>query len=168
MNSSIDSNSQIKKELDSLFTKASHYLSFRSRTKKEVFDNLKAFSEKSNFSDTDINTVIKTLEEKNYINDENFIREFVDSYSRNKPKSRFAIEFALLKKGVPRELTSEFFENFDIDEPSLAIRALSQKWRQFSQLDDRKKISKSTNFLRNRGFSYEVVKRAIEELDKKE
>ncbi|MBI5358118.1 RecX family transcriptional regulator [Candidatus Amesbacteria bacterium] len=120
---------------------AFHYLSFRSRSEKEMRDYLK----KKEI--LEIDETIEKLKELDFINDNKFIQEFVDSRSKNKPKGKKALMIELARKGIK-------VKELDVNEDELAKKALLKK----KTFRDRNQLQR---FLYSRGFSSSVIERAV-------
>ncbi len=156
---------ETKKEFSQLLNYAYRYLSYRMRTEYEVKKYLIQKAEKRGFSEEYIKEVLKRLIEDHYIDDDLFIEEYVNARSKAKPKSAFALTQELQQKGINREKIQEYFEVHSLDEYVLAKQALSKKWNIYLHLPRDKKIKKASDFLQRRGFSFDIVKKTIEELD---
>lgn len=121
-----------KSPLESAF----HFLSFRSRSEKEMRDylNKKEFHQ--------IDETIQKLKDLDFINDAKFAREFIAARSRNKPKGKKALAIELARKGIK-------LDNIEIDEKELAIKALEKK--------SFKSKEHMQRFLYSRGFSWDTI-----------
>lgn len=141
------------------------YLKFRPRTEREVQTYLEKKGEKFGWPHEVIEQTIICLKKQNLINDKHFISWLVDSRSRTKPKSAFALRSELFKLGIPKELLDEHFSTYETDESELAIQALRPKWRRFQTLESRDRFQKAAAFLSRRGFSFDLIKKAIRTLE---
>ncbi len=121
-----------KSPLESAF----HFLSFRSRSEKEMRDYL----QKKEF--LQIDETIEKLKSLDFINDSKFAQEFIAARSNNKPKGKKALTIELARKGIK-------VENIDIDEKELAAKAMSKK--------NFKSREQAQRFLYSRGFSWETI-----------
>lgn len=121
-----------KSSLESAF----HFLSFRSRSEKEMRDylNKKEFHQ--------IDETIQKLKDLDFINDAKFAQEFIESRSKNKPKGKKALTIELARKGIR-------IENIEIDEKELATKALEKK--------SFKSKEHMQRFLYSRGFSWDTI-----------
>lgn len=119
---------------------AFHFLSFRSRSEKEMRDFLKKKEV------LEIDETINKLKELGFIDDKKFVLEFVDSRSKNKPKGKKALTIELKRKGIE-------VENLDIDEDILAKEALGKK-----KFTDKMRAQR---FLYSRGFSWNTIERTL-------
>jgi regulatory protein len=91
------------------YYKAIKYLSNKSRCKKEVINYLKRF----NYDMEDINNTIKTLEEKNYLNEESYITAFINdqvNLSSNGPEK---IKNKLVNLGFSLDQITPVLDNID-------------------------------------------------------
>lgn len=123
-----------KSPLESAF----HFLSFRSRSEKEMLD----FLIKKDFETSEIAQTLLKLKELNFINDAKFAQEFIESRSKNKPKGKKALMIELARKGIR-------IENIEIDEKELATKALEKK--------SFKSKEHMQRFLYSRGFSWDTI-----------
>lgn len=123
-----------KTPLESAF----HFLSFRSRSEKEMRDYL----EKKQTSTPDVEATIDKLKELDFINDDKFAKEFIAARSHNKPKGKKALMIELARKGIR-------IENIEIDEKELAAKALEKK--------SFKSKEHMQRFLYSRGFSWDTI-----------
>jgi SOS response regulatory protein OraA/RecX len=88
------------------------------------------------------------------LNDKDFTKLYIETLVRNRPKSKFAIEFALKKKGVDLSIIEPILEKYD--DQSLAIKAVEPKIVKWQSFDNKKFNKKFMNFLVYRGFKYEI------------
>jgi len=144
------------------------FLKFRLRTKKEMIDYLYKKSIKHKWTEELIAEVITKLEAQDYINDKKFIEAFVDSRTRNKPKSQFVLTIELLRLGISKDLIDDYFSKNPADNEQLAVSALEKKYHLFKKLPYLKRKEKATRYLINRGFSFDDIRKAIDHLLGKE
>ncbi len=141
------------------------YLKFRFRTKKEVENYLHKKSQKYHLSGVVINGAIKELESQGLIDDKKFIEWLVEQRNRSKQKSRFALTQELLKFGINRDLINEYFDNHLFNEEELASGALLSHWQRWQYLPKKERFQKAVQFLMRRGFSFDVIKKTITNLE---
>ncbi|MCD4718442.1 MAG: recombination regulator RecX [Desulfobacula sp.] len=138
------------KSIKSPLNFAIKYLSYKPRTIHEMQKYIK----KKGFSEDIIEKVIATLLEKNYLNDKDFARLFIESKVRNKPKSKFALQYELKKKGISPSIIDAILEQYN--DQALALKAVTPKIKMWKNLDDEKFKKKMMNYLRYRGFNYDI------------
>ncbi|MBF0413619.1 MAG: regulatory protein RecX [Desulfamplus sp.] len=146
---------KIKKQTDSdkrvkSYQSAIRYLAPRARSVHEI----RQYLAKKGFDEEVIETTIEKLEQDNLLNDYEFASMFVEQRERFKPKSKFALAFELKKKGVEADIIESCV--MDIDENESAFSAVQPKIKLWQSYDDERLKKKVMNYLRNRGFSYEV------------
>lgn len=156
------------KDINFLLNKAYFYLKFRSRTEKEIHQYLQKKIINTDFSQKDIDQVIKKLKQQELINDDKFIDLYVKNRLSLRPKAKKILIQELKNKGIKEELIYKYFEKNPINEEELAKKILKKRLNRFVALQPKKAREKAYRFLLSRGFSYEVAKKTIEELFKKE
>ncbi len=139
-----------KKSIEHSLMIAMRYLSHRPRS---VFE-IEQYMKKKNFDKNIVRKTIEILIERNYLNDKDFTKLYIESMVKNRPKSKFAIEFALKKKGVDLSIIEPVLEQYD--DQSLAIKALEAKIDRWQSFDKKKFEKKIMNFLIYRGFNYGI------------
>jgi regulatory protein len=126
------------------------YLSYQPRTVYEMEKYLK----KKGFNENIVNRIIEILLGKNYLNDMDFAKLFIESKAKNKPKSKFAFQYELTKKGINPSIIDRILDQYD--DQDLALTAVKPKIKIWKNLDDEKFKKKMMNFLRYRGFNYDT------------
>lgn len=151
-------------------SKAKNYvyriLARRMYTNKEIRDKL---TERGYLSKI-IEDVIATLERYGYLNDSTYAEEWIRSRMRSKPKGKIALRQELAQKGVDKSiiedaLNQEFDESREMDMVLELARRKMKSYRRDEPIAARRKL---LNFLLRRGFGYETVKNAIEQVIKTE
>lgn len=129
---------------------AQRYLAYQPRTILEVM----IYLAKKGFGEDIIEKIINILLEKNFLNDHNFAQLFVESRVKTKPKSKFALGYELKKKGVNASIIEDVLSQYDDED--LALSSVKSKIKIWQNLDPEKFKKKMLNFLRYRGFSYDI------------
>lgn len=130
--------------------KALTYLSHQARTVQEM----QKYLEKKGICDDTIQTAIDILQNKNYLNDRQFAKDFIETRIKTKPKSKFAFEYELRRKGIPLSVIEPLVQAYE--DHALALKAVESKINTWQYLDREKFKKKVMNFLRYRGFSYDI------------
>jgi len=148
-------------ELQNAKNIALNYLSYKSRTQKEV--EKKLLDKK--ISKEVIEKVIDFLLKYNYLNDEEFVEEVI----KHSKKSKRVIYQKLLEKGVSKELIEEKLKEIsDEDEEEKAFMLSKKKLVQLKNIENIKKKKKINDFLLRKGFSYNIINRVLIKLFKGE
>ena len=132
------------------------FLASRTRSIKEVRDNLY----KKKFNNDIIDKTILVLEEENLIDDIAFASEFVSTREKVRPKSKFALRYELRKKGISDSIIDMAISK--IDENKSALAAVETKVAAWKELDKKVMKNKMMNFLKNRGFNWEIFSTTYE------
>jgi regulatory protein len=136
--------------VENAYRKALGYLSKSPKTIRQMKEYLTDKGYHTNI----IEPVIVQLLKFNYLDDSAFARRFIESRIRYKPKSVFALEFELRKKGIDPTLARELLTAYkDVD---LALKAIENKKQAWGRLDESNRRKKMMNYLRYRGFNYRV------------
>jgi regulatory protein len=151
-----------------LISWAYRYLSYRSRTEKEMREYLLKKAHTYGFSSELVDEVITLLKEEQYLDDRAFIAEFVRARSSSKPKGVFVLRQELLHKGISQILLDEYFESHILPELDLAQKALQKIWYRLKSLEPLLRRKRAGDFLRRRGFTYDAIQETIEELEGRE
>lgn len=143
------------------FSKALNFISYRIRSKKEVYTKLK----KEDVPEEHIDKIISKLEEDEYINDYRFAKAFFDSKTRINKWSNKKIEYELVQKGISKDIINEFSLNFKELEFENAKDLVEKKLPQWERKFDGFKLkNKVYTFLSSKGFDYNTIERVLGEL----
>lgn len=149
---------------DRYYNLSLRFLSYRPRSEKEIYDYLKKKSSNSpNLTEEIINKIIEKLKEYRFIDDSAFAKFWVEQRTKFKSKPIRVIEYELKQKGIDKILTEEILSSFDRTDLDLEnARKLAERKLDFYRgLDVRKRKEKVTNYLLRRGFSFEIVRKAL-------
>lgn len=142
------------------FQKALQFISHRPRSIEETRRRL---SEKG-FSDEVVEATLEKLLDKNYLDDLDFARQWIENRNEFRPRSDRLLAYELRLKGVADEDITQALEKFGGDQDNLAYKAgikKAKKCRQETKFDFQKKVG---GFLSRRGFHYGIVKPTVERL----
>lgn len=143
------------------FSKALNFISYRIRSKKEVYTKLK----KEDVPEEHIDKIISKLEEDEYINDYRFAKAFFESKTRINKWSNKRIEYELIQKGISKDIINEFSLNFKELEFENAMDLVEKKIPQWeNKFEGFKLKNKIYTFLSSKGFDYSIIEKVISEL----
>ena len=98
-----------------------------------------------------------------YIDDERYVRLYIEN--RKGKRSRREISAGLVQKGVARETIDQAMEAYyEKGDASEAVRALLQKKHFRPEEADPVQTQKMYAYLARKGFSYEDIRKAVQEL----
>jgi len=143
-------------------TLAYRFSSYKPRTSQEVIKKL----EENNFNEQIVKETISFLKNYGLIDDERYVRNFAKDKSKLKKWGIYKIKTELIKKGIDKTLIEEqlneaYNESFETE------NALKLVYRKLSLIKKKtpEKIKQSIiNYLQYKGFSWEVIRKVLDEL----
>jgi len=109
--------------------------------------------------------VMARLLELGYVNDDKIIDNFLDYGLSAKPVGKFYFVNKMRKKGIAGDKVKNAWAAREIDEYKLVKELLQSQSRKFEGLDTQKRKKKVANFLAARGFSADVIWKAVGQID---
>ncbi|MDD5037827.1 MAG: RecX family transcriptional regulator [Dehalococcoidales bacterium] len=137
---------------------ATRYLGYRPRSESELRKKL----QQRGFDEDDINIVIGKLKEQGLVNDTAFAQFWKDNRESFSPRSQRLTRLELRRKGLANDVIDPVVDVID-DEDS-AYRAALSKARSLSQSDYSTFYRRLGEYLKRRGFSYDVIKHTVERI----
>jgi regulatory protein len=149
-----------KNQFQKFLDKATHFVSFRPRSEKEVKNYLcgKLSERKKNLFLLD--KILEKLKDLELLEDKKFALWWVEQRSTFRPRGRLFLKSELRRKGVDEKIIKEVLTSA-LDEVALAKKAIQKKLRVWRRLAPRERDRKLSTFLSRRGFSWEVIKEAL-------
>lgn len=126
------------------------YLGYRSRSEKEIRQNLQKHEVPSDV----IEEMLDRLRASRLADDGSFARLWVENRSTFRPRSKRALEIELRQKGIPQEAIRESLTG--LDEEALAYEAASKRAGRYKSLEWDGFKKKLSDFLARRGFTYSI------------
>jgi regulatory protein len=137
---------------------ALHYLSYRPRSESELRERLY----RRNFDEESIGRVVARLEELGLVDDMEFAQFWQDNRQAFSPRSSSLTRLELRRKGVAEEVISQVVTPASDGEG--AYRAALSKARRLPVSDYQSFRRRLGEYLRRRGFSYEVINNTVQQL----
>ena len=152
-----------RSELNKIKNQAFRFLSLRNHSSHE----LKLKLVKKNYPRELIDDAINQLREKDFINDREFAKQFIEEKINKKKSGFYKIKSELNKKGIERELIEELLSSLD-SEISLdnAFKLAKKKYAQLIQkkIDNKKLNQKIFSFLASKGFETDIILSVLNKL----
>ncbi|KMJ57380.1 recombinase RecX [Bacillus sp. LL01] len=150
-------------QINKAYNTAVHYLSFRMRTAKEIEDYLK----EKEYEPFVIKEIVVKLREQGYLNDSEFAIAFVRTQVNTTLKGRGVIKRELLEKGVDKGVMEEAVESEFGTEKELehAVKLVHKYAPKYKKDSFKIMIQKVEQALMRKGYSFSVIKVAIEEAE---
>lgn len=139
--------------------KAIKYIMFKMRTATEVYNKLKTLE----FSEKEIVKVIEDLTQLEYINDEEYVKRFIESNKKTKKLSKSMLKMKLKNKGISEEIIEKYFNDLEVSDIEAIIKLLNKKnFLKTIDFDDKNKIKL---YCIRKGFKMSDINRAIRILE---
>lgn len=132
------------------YNRSIKYIKYRLRSRKEVEQYLTG----KHFSSEIIADTITRLTDEKLLNDRVFAQSWINSRNKFKPRATTALRFELLQKGIDKGIIDTVLA--DVDDEMLARKLVERKLQQWCKLNRRNAKVKIFNYLRRRGFNYEI------------
>ena len=143
--------------------KALRYLQYQCRTRKEIEDKLT----KDQYSPYVIHKVLDFLNHYGYVDDQEYTEKYIKDRLRFKPMGKRRIQYELQKKGIDQEILEDTFESIDLQEVDHAHTLLCKKIKNPTDFTHKEK-DRAVQFLMRRGYSYEIIRKAFDQMQKSE
>jgi len=140
------------------FNAASHYLGYRPRSESEVRGRL----QRRGFDGDCIEAVIAKLKEQGVVDDVAFAQFWKENRESFSPRSRRLTKLELRRMGVVNEIIDQVVD--DVDDGDNAYRAALRKTRHWTLFDYASFRHRLGEYLRRRGFDYEVINHTVERI----
>ncbi|MFC1940975.1 regulatory protein RecX [Chloroflexota bacterium] len=137
---------------------AVHYLGYRPRSESELRERLCQRGFNSNTQEA----IIAKLKEQGLVDDMAFAQFWKDNRESFSPRSRWLTKLELRRKGITNDIIDQVVDA--IDDVDSAYRAALSKAHRLSRSDYQGFRRRLGEYLKRRGFSYEVVNHTTERL----
>lgn len=105
---------------------------------------------------------LKRLQDQGYVDDEAFVRWWLENRARFRPRGRRALRQELRQKGVDNRLIDAALSTIDEDEQ--ALQAGRKRLRRWQHLGEEAFYQKMLGYLQRQGFGYQVARAATQQL----
>ncbi|NII24486.1 RecX family transcriptional regulator [Pseudoflavitalea sp. X16] len=147
--------------------KARHYCGYQERSHLEVKEKLYSFG----LYKQQVEELLSQLIEENYLNEERFAIQFAGGRFRLKQWGRIKIKYELKQKRVSEYCIKKALKEIEEDDYLKTLQTLAQKkWASVKGegVNHYVKLSKTTDYLLQKGYEPELIRQAIANLSKKE
>ncbi len=129
-------------------------------TRWEVLNKLR----KKSVDEDDIDEIIDYLTEKGYIDDEAYMKLFIDYHLFESGDSIKEVSYKLLRKGIDKDMMNRIFSDVqDYNESEIIYQNILRKFEDMD-LSDKTIQLKVKKYFYTRGFSYESINIAVEKI----
>ena len=130
---------------------AMKYVSTKLVTSKQLKEYLRAKGYDANI----VTKVVEKCKEYGIINDKNFASSYINIKQNN--LSKRALENKLKQKGIGKEITSEYLQDFDDTGVAIATAEKFMKNKEYTE----ENTTKLLRHLSYKGFDYEVINKVL-------
>ncbi|MDI6601774.1 MAG: regulatory protein RecX [Thermoanaerobacteraceae bacterium] len=129
-------------------------------TRYELVNKLK----QKKFNTNDVEDVVNYLTDRGYLDDEKYVKVYIDYYLFVKGESKKAVVYKLLNKGIDKNIIDGVFDDIqDYDEVEAISKIVKQKFKNVD-FTDKTVVLKVKKYLYAKGFSFEAINKAIKKL----
>ncbi|MBA2737565.1 MAG: RecX family transcriptional regulator [Pyrinomonadaceae bacterium] len=153
----------VEKARRKTFDRAVNLLTYKPRSENELRQRL---LEKDWTNAEIVEAVLAKLKEYNYLNDDQFAKEFAASRLRQKPIGKRVLRQKLALKRLDKETVDAALEKAFEDTPEEEIieRAIEKRLRIKGKPETREDSKKFYDYLLRQGFSYDLVSNKMREI----
>lgn len=122
---------------------------------------------KKKYPEEIILNVIANLKEKNYLDDDEFAKAYIDERIKSKRVGINRLRMELMKRGIDKSITEKYLAKINMNdyfENALSIAKKKLTLLRRREIDSRKISSKLFRFLISRGFNSDLCKNVLNEL----
>lgn len=124
----------------------------RNKTKHQLVDYLY----KNKIQRDIIDIILPILEEKNYLNDEDYARRYLSDALNIKKYGKIKTRYMLMSKGIDKKIIEKVMEDYDYELEYMNALELIEK-RISKDETDPKIINSAKNYLQGRGYEFEII-----------
>ncbi len=136
--------------------KALWLISYRSHSKKELFDKLRR-----DFDEYSAQKAVDRMQELGLINDGEFAKAYARKLVYGKKMSLRAAELELRRKGIDNITAEQVLSDLEYDAQTQIIEFISKKYR---NIEDEKVRRRAVAALQRKGYGWDDIKQAIESM----
>lgn len=136
--------------------KALWLISYRSHSKKELFDKLRR-----DFDEDSAQKAVDRMQELGLINDGEFAKAYARKLVYGKKMSLRAAELELRRKGIDNITAEQVLSGLEYDAQTQIIEFISKKYR---NIEDEKVRRRAVAALQRKGYGWDDIKQAIESM----
>lgn len=140
---------------------AIQYLSYRKRTEQEVVQHL----QKHEISESAIAEVIDYCYREGYIDHEDYAESLKNTMIRTTDKGPEIFRQKLIKAGIEKSLVENYTAKYEEEQPLEDVEILADKLLHQKKGPKKKRIDKVKQSLLQKGYSFEVINEAMQNLD---
>ncbi|MDO5725567.1 MAG: RecX family transcriptional regulator [Tissierellia bacterium] len=144
------------------FNRALNYLNRSMRTETE----LRRYMKRKEIDDALLDSICEKLKDVKMLDDKLYASLFIEEKQSANRYGKKKIEYMLRQKGVDSEIIYEALKDLDSDlDYENCLELAKKRMERMTEEDSFKKKNKLYNYLLGRGFSYDIIKDVLGELE---
>ena len=151
-------------QYEKLLNRAAHFLSYRPRSEKELRTYLqrkwRPETNKEKHTKT-VEEVIGKLKKQGVVNDREFAEWWIQQRQTFRPKGKILLTQELRQKGIDGKIIEKALTT--LDDYTQASNVAEKKRKSLRGLEPNKARLRLISFLQRRGFTWETIRRVIDE-----
>lgn len=147
-----------KAEFQKVLDRLLRFATLRPRSEKEIKD----YFRRKKVHESMHSKLFDRLNHLELIDDEKFAKWWVEQRLAFRPKPKRVIRGELMMKGVSKDIINKVLGEEDIDEEKMArelVKKKAYKWKNLEEFELKQKMSQ---YLVQKGFSWEIVKKVVD------
>ena len=133
-------------------------LAYRARSEGEIAQRLR----QKGYEQTVIDAALERLRGWHYVDDRDFASRWIENRQEHRPRSERMLAQELRQKGVDPATIADTIADAGVDEIADARELVRKQRAKLSGLDPETQTRRITGFLSRRGYSWDVIRRALE------
>lgn len=150
-------------ECESAFNKAIAYISKLMRSERQVAKYL----ERKGFEEQAVSYAIEKLKDYKYIDDEAYAKMILSHQINVKKVGQMAAKHALQKNGISYDVCEKVLETYaedlELENAKILVRKLESRYQSLD--NEYKKKSKISQNMARRGFSWDIIEKALSQYE---
>lgn len=116
---------------------------------------------------SDRKKTLKKLVDEKYVNEERFVKAFINDKSKFNKWGTRKIQLELKKKKVDEKLIQKYIELIEPETYESELKQLAiKKWKSQANKEDKKKFANTVRFLANKGYEIDKIFNIVKEISK--
>jgi regulatory protein len=147
-----------KAEFQKTLDKLLRFATLRPRSEKEIKD----YFRRKKVHESMHSELFDRLNRLELIDDEKFAKWWIEQRQAFRPKPKRVIGGELRMKGINKDIINKVLGEEEIDEEKMAKELLEKKMYKWENLEDFELKQKMSQYLAQKGFNWEIIKKVVD------
>mgnify|MGYP001358293715 CR=1 FL=1 len=130
--------------------------------KEKCIKDIKKKLEEWNINDSDISEIVEILIKENYINEERYVKAYINDKVKFEKWGKNKIIYELRKKGIDENLIHKIINSYDNEEYYKNLKEIIEKKRKILKDDSYENRRKLIRYLYSKGYSIDDINKFID------